>query len=67
MRVVLVTAEPLIRVTLLGLAGLTAAMALLFRFSGVAPRLPFWGMLGFAGVLVILLVLYQLLLGLLSE
>jgi hypothetical protein len=66
-RTVLTAAEPIIRVVLLGLAALITAMALLFRYSGVAPHLPFWGMLAIAAALVVLLVLYQVLLGLLSD
>ena len=66
-RMILLAAEPIMRLLLLGLAGLTVAMALLFRYSCVAPHLPFWGMLGFAAALVVLLLLYHLLLTLLSD
>jgi hypothetical protein len=67
LRAVLLAAGPFVRVLLLGIAALTAAMALLFRFSGVAPHLPFWSMLGLAVGLVVLLMLYHALLSLLSE
>jgi hypothetical protein len=54
--------EPFVRVGLIGLALVTVTIALLFRFSGVAPHLPFWGMMGTAAGAVGLLVVYYTLL-----
>jgi hypothetical protein len=59
--------EPFVRVGLMGLALVTVTIALLFRFSGVAPHLPFWGMMGTAAGAVGLLVVYYRLLRLLTR
>lgn len=52
-------AEPLVRFVLLGLALLTCLVAVLFHYSGVAPQLPAGLMAGFAGSMVVLLLLYR--------
>jgi hypothetical protein len=59
--------EPFFRVVLVGLAVLAVIVAPLFEFSGVAPRFPFWGMMGFAAGSVGLLALYYLVLRALSR
>ncbi len=57
----------LIRFVLLGIAVLTAVVAILFRYSGVSPDFPFWPMIGFAVASVIALLIYQMVLRLLSR
>lgn len=54
----LVILEPLVRVALIGLALVAATVALVFEFSGAAPRFPFLGMIGFAAGCLTLLVAY---------
>jgi hypothetical protein len=59
--------EPFVRVGLIGLALVTVMIALLFRFSGVAPHLPFWGMMGTAAGTLGLLVVYYTLMRLVTK
>ena len=58
----LVAIEPIVRVVLVGTALVATAVAVLFEFSGAAPKFRFLGMLGFAlGCMALLATYYYVL------
>jgi hypothetical protein len=64
---ILVLLEPVVTVTFVCLAAAGVISSLVFRFSGVTPHFPFWGVLAAAAGCGLVPVAYQRLIWLLSR
>jgi hypothetical protein len=64
---ILLVLEPLVRFVLAGSSLLCFLTAFFYRWTGVDPRFPFWGMLLSAVALASMLLIYERAIGLLSR